>query len=121
MSAQEKMRQECIRELIVTEQAYVKDMALVKEVRFFLDLTTRASDFQSTITTCHLCSRQVFEKPLSRAKVLTDMECMEVFVNWDDLYHCNNKLLRSVRSSLIFSMIKVLIQLLKQSLSLFFD
>ncbi|CAG0918975.1 unnamed protein product [Notodromas monacha] len=70
LDACEKRRQECIAELINTEEAYVADMAIVKEV---------------------------FEKPLRQNAVLTEYECHEIFVNWDELHHCNDKLLRALR------------------------
>ncbi|CAG0918974.1 unnamed protein product [Notodromas monacha] len=41
--------------------------------------------------------KEVFEKPLRQNAVLTEYECHEIFVNWDELHHCNDKLLRALR------------------------
>ncbi|XP_032679451.1 intersectin-2 isoform X3 [Odontomachus brunneus] len=66
----EKKRQEHIKELIVTEQAYIEDMRLVHEV---------------------------FEKPLIESLVLSVDEIEKIFINWRDIIACNDNFLRTLR------------------------
>ncbi|XP_029038941.2 intersectin-2 isoform X7 [Osmia bicornis bicornis] len=66
----ERKRQEYIKELITTEQAYIEDMRLVHEV---------------------------FEKPLLESLVLTVDEVDKIFVNWRDIIACNDNFLRTLR------------------------
>ncbi|XP_051159795.1 intersectin-1 isoform X3 [Leptopilina boulardi] len=66
----ERKRQEYIKELIATEQAYIEDMRLVHEV---------------------------FEKPLLGSLVLTVDEVDRIFVNWRDIIACNDNFLRTLR------------------------
>ncbi|XP_047345605.1 intersectin-1 isoform X13 [Vespa velutina] len=66
----ERKRQEYIKELITTEQAYIEDMRLVHEV---------------------------FEKPLIESLVLTLDEVDKIFVNWRDIIACNDNFLRTLR------------------------
>ncbi|XP_048512969.1 intersectin-2 isoform X5 [Athalia rosae] len=66
----ERKRQEHIKELIATEQAYIEDMSLVHEV---------------------------FEKPLLQSMVLTVDEVEKIFVNWRDIIVCNDNFLRTLR------------------------
>ncbi|CAG0883810.1 unnamed protein product [Darwinula stevensoni] len=70
LSPVEKKRQAAIQELISTEQAYVNDISFVLEV---------------------------FAKPLVSTGALTQEESNMIFVNWEDLYVCNNNLLRALR------------------------
>ncbi|KAG5347923.1 ITSN2 protein, partial [Acromyrmex charruanus] len=67
----ERKRQEHIKELIVTEQAYIEDMRLVHEV--------------------------VFEKPLIESLVLSVDEIERIFINWRDIIACNDNFLRTLR------------------------
>ncbi|KAH0568927.1 intersectin-1 isoform X2 [Cotesia glomerata] len=66
----ERKRQEYIKELIATEEAYINDMILVHEV---------------------------FEKPLIQSCVLTVDEVERIFVNWRDIIACNDNFLRTLR------------------------
>ncbi|XP_033230304.1 intersectin-1 isoform X3 [Belonocnema kinseyi] len=66
----ERKRQEYIKELIATEQAYIEDMRLVHEV---------------------------FEKPLLESLVLSANEVDRIFVNWRDIIACNDNFLRTLR------------------------
>ncbi|XP_026672719.1 intersectin-1 isoform X4 [Ceratina calcarata] len=66
----ERKRQEYIKELITTEQAYIEDMRLVHEV---------------------------FEKPLIESLVLSMDEVDKIFVNWRDIIACNDNFLRTLR------------------------
>ncbi|XP_025989410.2 intersectin-1 isoform X4 [Solenopsis invicta] len=66
----ERKRQEHIKELIVTEQAYIEDMRLVHEV---------------------------FEKPLLESLVLSVDEIERIFINWRDIIACNDNFLRTLR------------------------
>ncbi|XP_043286823.1 intersectin-2 isoform X3 [Venturia canescens] len=66
----ERKRQDYIKELIATEQAYIEDMRLVHEV---------------------------FEKPLLQSLVLTVDEVERIFVNWRDIIACNDNFLRTLR------------------------
>ncbi|XP_072755931.1 intersectin-1 [Anoplolepis gracilipes] len=66
----EKKRQEHIKELIMTEQAYIEDMRLVHEV---------------------------FEKPLIESLVLSVDEIEKIFINWRDIIACNDNFLRTLR------------------------
>ncbi|XP_020278373.1 intersectin-1 isoform X3 [Pseudomyrmex gracilis] len=70
LSPKEKKRQEHIKELIVTEQAYIEDMRLVHEV---------------------------FEKPLIESLVLSVDEVEKIFINWRDIIACNDNFLRTLR------------------------
>nr|XP_031841629.1 intersectin-1 isoform X3 [Nomia melanderi] len=70
LDAIERKRQEYIKELITTEQAYIEDMRLVHEV---------------------------FEKPLIESLVLTVDEVDKIFVNWRDIIACNENFLRTLR------------------------
>ncbi|XP_076246231.1 dynamin associated protein 160 isoform X2 [Calliopsis andreniformis] len=70
LDSMEKKRQEYIKELITTEQAYIEDMRLVHEV---------------------------FEKPLLESLVLTVDEVDKIFVNWRDIIACNDNFLRTLR------------------------
>lgn len=65
----ERKRQDYIKELIATEQAYIDDMRLVHEV---------------------------FEKPLLQSLVLTVDEVERIFVNWRDIIACNDNFLRYI-------------------------
>ncbi|XP_071643999.1 intersectin-1 isoform X4 [Temnothorax longispinosus] len=66
----ERKRQEHIKELIVTEQAYIEDMRLVHEV---------------------------FEKPLIESLVLSIDEIERIFINTRDIIACNDNFLRTLR------------------------
>ncbi|XP_011639535.1 intersectin-1 isoform X5 [Pogonomyrmex barbatus] len=66
----EKKRQEHIKELIMTEHAYIEDMRLVHEV---------------------------FEKPLIESLVLSVDEIERIFINWRDIIACNDNFLRTLR------------------------
>ncbi|KAL6445060.1 hypothetical protein ACFW04_002162 [Cataglyphis niger] len=66
----EKKRQEHIKELIITEHAYIEDMRLVHEV---------------------------FEKPLIESLVLSVDEIEKIFINWRDIIACNDNFLRTLR------------------------
>ncbi|XP_018398634.1 PREDICTED: intersectin-1 isoform X2 [Cyphomyrmex costatus] len=66
----ERKRQEHIKELIVTEHAYIEDMRLVHEV---------------------------FEKPLIKSLVLSVDEIERIFINWRDIIACNDNFLRTLR------------------------
>ncbi|XP_028046441.1 intersectin-1 isoform X3 [Monomorium pharaonis] len=66
----ERKRQEHIKELIMTEQAYIEDMRLVHEV---------------------------FEKPLLESLVLSVDEIERIFINWRDIIACNDNFLRTLR------------------------
>nr|XP_012216614.1 PREDICTED: intersectin-1 isoform X3 [Linepithema humile] len=66
----EKKRQEHIKELIMTEKAYIEDMRLVHEV---------------------------FEKPLIESLVLSVDEVEKIFINWRDIIACNDNFLRTLR------------------------
>ncbi|XP_023246440.1 intersectin-1 isoform X2 [Copidosoma floridanum] len=66
----ERKRQEHIKELIRTEEAYIVDMQLVHEV---------------------------FEKPLLASMVLTVHEVDKIFINWRDIIACNDSFLRTLR------------------------
>ncbi|XP_054002399.1 intersectin-1 isoform X6 [Hylaeus anthracinus] len=70
LDSMERKRQEYIKELITTEQAYIEDMRLVHEV---------------------------FEKPLIESLVLTVDEVDKIFVNWRDIIACNDNFLRTLR------------------------
>ncbi|XP_012284787.1 intersectin-2 isoform X2 [Orussus abietinus] len=70
IGSMERKRQEYIKELIVTEQAYIEDMRLVHEV---------------------------FEKPLLASLVLTVDEVERIFINWRDIIACNDNFLRTLR------------------------
>lgn len=70
LGSMERKRQEYIKELIMTEQAYIEDMRLVHEV---------------------------FEKPLIESLVLTMDEVDKIFVNWRDIIACNDNFLRTLR------------------------
>lgn len=63
---QNKMRLECINELLQTEEAYIKDMSVVYTV---------------------------FEKPLRESRVITQREVEGIFVNWEDILQCNKNFL----------------------------
>ncbi|CAG7819144.1 unnamed protein product [Allacma fusca] len=63
-------RQDAIKELVATEESYLKDMNVVKEC---------------------------FIIPLLNSGMLTKEELEAVFVNWDDLIDCNNKLLMAFK------------------------
>ncbi|KAI5732897.1 hypothetical protein M8J76_005446 [Diaphorina citri] len=69
-STEDKKRQQCISELIDTEQAYIEDMSIVHEV---------------------------FEKPLKESKILTREEHGQIFVNWKEIIVCNHMFLRALR------------------------
>ncbi|KAL1459615.1 hypothetical protein WDU94_011579 [Cyamophila willieti] len=70
LSSEDKKRQQCIAELIDTEQAYIEDMSIVHEV---------------------------FEKPLKESKILTKEEQGQIFVNWKEIIQCNHMFLRALR------------------------
>ncbi|XP_063218277.1 intersectin-1 isoform X2 [Bacillus rossius redtenbacheri] len=70
MTDTEKRRQECVRELIATEQAYIADMIVVNEV---------------------------FEKPLLESKILSVEDVQKLFVNWKEIIVCNHMFLRALR------------------------
>ncbi|KAK9887107.1 hypothetical protein WA026_020555 [Henosepilachna vigintioctopunctata] len=62
-------RQECIRELVETEKAYVEDLAIV-------------------------C--QLFEQPLKKNKVISNKEISQIFLNWDEIVRCNGDFLKDL-------------------------
>ncbi|BES95601.1 RhoGEF [Nesidiocoris tenuis] len=67
----EKKRQQAIKELIQTEQAYIDDMSIVHEV---------------------------FLKPLhKRPDLVTPEQLGAIFINWDEILQCNYAFLRSLR------------------------
>ncbi|KAL1436160.1 hypothetical protein MTO96_010898 [Rhipicephalus appendiculatus] len=70
LSTREKKRQGHIYELISTEENYVKDLILVKEV---------------------------FYRPMKQSSLLTDDEVKLIFVNWPELIMSNTKMLKSFR------------------------
>uniref|UniRef100_A0A1B6KVP3 Intersectin-1-like n=1 Tax=Graphocephala atropunctata TaxID=36148 RepID=A0A1B6KVP3_9HEMI len=70
LGKEEKKRQQHIKELIITEQAYIDDMSIVHDV---------------------------FEKPLSESKIVTAEELSTIFVNWQDIIVCNYMFLRALR------------------------
>ncbi|XP_058804871.1 intersectin-1 isoform X2 [Phymastichus coffea] len=70
LDSMERKRQEYIKELIVTEEAYIVDMQLVHEV---------------------------FEKPLLASMVLTVNQVDKIFINWRDIIACNDSFLRTLR------------------------
>ncbi|XP_046667454.1 intersectin-1 isoform X2 [Homalodisca vitripennis] len=70
LGKEEKKRQQHIKELIMTEQAYIDDMSIVHDV---------------------------FEKPLSESKIVTPEELSTIFVNWQDIIVCNYMFLRALR------------------------
>lgn len=63
---QEKLRQECINELISTERAYVEDMTIV---------------------------HNIFEMPLRMSKAISEEEVEIIFVNWQEIIQCNRRFL----------------------------
>lgn len=65
-SYQDKMRLDCINELIQTERTYIDDMTVV---------------------------HKVFEKPLSESRVVTQNEIEGIFVNWREILQCNKNFL----------------------------
>ncbi|XP_013413935.1 intersectin-1 [Lingula anatina] len=69
-SETEIQRQNCIQELLSTEESYNADMSIVLDV---------------------------FYRPLAEAKVLTLAELDSIFVNWKELIVCNTKLNKSMR------------------------
>ncbi|XP_054264037.1 intersectin-1 isoform X2 [Macrosteles quadrilineatus] len=70
LSKEEKQRQKSIKELIMTEQAYIDDMSIVHDV---------------------------FERPLAESKIVTPDELSTIFVNWQDIIVCNHMFLRALR------------------------
>ncbi|XP_023316913.1 intersectin-2 isoform X3 [Trichogramma pretiosum] len=70
MDSMERKRQEYIKELIATEEAYIIDMQLVHEV---------------------------FEKPLLASNVLSVADVEKIFINWRDIIACNDNFLRNLR------------------------
>ncbi|XP_077540159.1 dynamin associated protein 160 isoform X4 [Haemaphysalis longicornis] len=70
LSTREKKRQGHIYELISTEENYVKDLTLVKEV---------------------------FYRPMKQSSLLSDDEVRLIFVNWPELIMSNTKMLKSFR------------------------
>ncbi|XP_075751378.1 intersectin-1 isoform X5 [Rhipicephalus microplus] len=70
LSTREKKRQGHIYELISTEENYVKDLVLVKEV---------------------------FYRPMKQSSLLADDEVKLIFVNWPELIMSNTKMLKSFR------------------------
>lgn len=87
----ERKRQEYIKELISTEQAYIEDMLLVHEV---ISLATWRVFCSIECIKCRLLCAQVFEKPLLESMVLTVNEVDRIFVNWRDIIACNDNFLR---------------------------
>ncbi|KAB0793537.1 hypothetical protein PPYR_13157 [Photinus pyralis] len=63
---EDKMRLECINELIQTEKSYIDDMTVVYEV---------------------------FEIPLRQSKVVSNEEIRGIFVNWQEILQCNRNFL----------------------------
>ncbi|KAK5640414.1 hypothetical protein RI129_011225 [Pyrocoelia pectoralis] len=63
---EDKMRLECINELIQTEKTYIDDMTVVYEV---------------------------FEKPLRQSKIISNEEIRGIFVNWQEILQCNRNFL----------------------------
>ncbi|KAF5279390.1 hypothetical protein FQA39_LY05500 [Lamprigera yunnana] len=70
---QDKMRQECINELIQTEKTYIDDMTTVHEV---------------------------FEIPLIQSKIISKDEIQGIFVNWQDILQCNRNFLQDLNNRL---------------------
>ncbi|XP_077486990.1 dynamin associated protein 160 isoform X3 [Amblyomma americanum] len=70
LTTREKKRQGHIYELISTEENYVKDLTLVKEV---------------------------FYRPMKQSSLLSDAEVKLIFVNWPELIMSNTKMLKSFR------------------------
>ncbi|XP_075217000.1 dynamin associated protein 160 isoform X2 [Lycorma delicatula] len=70
LSREEKKRQQAIKELISTEQAYIDDMSVVHDV---------------------------FEKPLIDSKIISPEQVTKIFVNWREIIVCNFMFLRSLR------------------------
>ncbi|XP_046849050.1 intersectin-1-like [Xenia sp. Carnegie-2017] len=68
MTSMERSRQNCIYELINSEQIYVDDMSLTLEV---------------------------FYNPIAVSKLLDDNEINTIFVNWRELIFCSTKLLKA--------------------------
>lgn len=66
---EDKMRKECIKELIQTEKAYIDDMTVVYNV---------------------------FEAPLRMSKVIGEEEINGIFVNWQEILQCNRNFLRDL-------------------------
>ncbi|XP_044748493.1 intersectin-1 isoform X2 [Coccinella septempunctata] len=62
-------RQECIRELVDTERAYVKDLKIV-------------------------C--KVFEQPLKKNKIISNKDISRIFLNWEEILRCNQDFLRDL-------------------------
>lgn len=63
---QEKVRQDCINELILTEEAYLNDMTNV---------------------------HKIFEVPLRMSNAATEDEIQGIFVNWQEIIQCNRRFL----------------------------
>ncbi|XP_073978678.1 dynamin associated protein 160 isoform X3 [Rhodnius prolixus] len=70
ISKEEKKRQQYIKELILTEQAYIDDMSIVHDI---------------------------FEKPLAESKIISSEQLRTIFINWHDIIECNYTFLRSLR------------------------
>ncbi|XP_066905736.1 intersectin-1 isoform X4 [Halyomorpha halys] len=66
----EDKRQQHIKELIITEQAYIDDMSIVYDV---------------------------FERPLIESRLLTNEQLRTIFINWHDILECNYSFLRALR------------------------
>uniref|UniRef100_A0A087Y0V7 Intersectin 2b n=2 Tax=Poecilia formosa TaxID=48698 RepID=A0A087Y0V7_POEFO len=71
LSPQEKKRQGYIHELIEAEERYVEDLQVVLDV---------------------------FYKPMSESRRLTDAEMAMIFVNWRELLACNSKLVKALHA-----------------------
>ncbi|VEN57491.1 unnamed protein product [Callosobruchus maculatus] len=67
-SEENKKRKESIREFIKTEKAYVKDLETVHEV---------------------------FEMPLRKSKIISNEDIDTIFLNWQEITHCNKSFLEA--------------------------
>lgn len=62
-------RQDCIRELLDTERAYVDDLAIV-------------------------C--RIFEQPLKKNKIISNKDISQIFLNWEEILKCNEDFLKDL-------------------------
>ncbi|XP_022910047.2 intersectin-1 isoform X2 [Onthophagus taurus] len=70
ISPTDKKRQDCINELIQTEEAYIADMKVV---------------------------HNVFEIPLTRSGIIDKNDIKAIFVNWQDILQCNKNFLEDLQ------------------------
>lgn len=68
-NSNEKMRQDCVNELIQTEKAYIEDMSIV---------------------------HKVFEVPLMESRVVSKQDVEKIFVNWSKLVETNQAFLKDL-------------------------